>query len=240
MNDSSPPLVSTCPARATFLIALAVGIAVTSSILAYPLSATPSSSAMPDAHVRSIPITLAMMARQIDDSQSPPRDLLPPADMPLGNHEGEPGEADGALPEGVTIFEDGYPGVANLNPDLFQALRDAATVAAADGITISVTSGWRSAEYQNQLLRGAISAYGSEAEAARWVATADASPHVSGNAVDIGLAEAAAWLSEHGAGFGLCQIYQNEPWHYELHPDAADHRCPAMYADPTYAPRMQP
>ena len=31
-------------------------------------------------------------------------------------------EADGALPDGVTAFDDQYPGVASLDPDLLQAL----------------------------------------------------------------------------------------------------------------------
>jgi hypothetical protein len=62
---------------------------------------------------------------------------------------------------------------------------------------------------------------------------------VSGNAVDIGPSGAAAWLSEHGAAYGLCQIYGNEPWHYELRRDASEHGCPAVYADPTHDPRMQ-
>ena len=39
--------------------------------------------------------------------------------------------------------------------------------------------------------------------------------------------------------YGLCRIYGNEPWHYELRPDAVDHGCPPMYADPTHDPRMQ-
>ena len=51
--------------------------------------------------------------------------------------------------------------------------------------------------------------------------------------------DATAWLSEHGAEYGLCQIYSNEPWHYELRPEAIDHGCPRMYADPTNDPRMQ-
>ena len=76
-------------------------------------------------------------------------------------------------------------------------------------------------------------------EAARWVATPSTSAHVSGDAVDIGPSGAAAWLSEHGAAYGLCQIYGNEPWHYELRPEAIDHGCPPMYADPTHDPRMQ-
>jgi hypothetical protein len=148
-------------------------------------------------------------------------------------------EADGALLDGVTVFDDQYPGVANLGPDLLQALREAATEAADDGIEFYVNSGWRSPAYQNQLLREAVSEYGSEEEAARWVASADTSPHVSGNAVDIGHSDARAWLSVHGAEYGLCQIYRNEPWHYELRPEAIDHHCPRMDADPTHDPRMQ-
>jgi hypothetical protein len=54
------------------------------------------------------------------------------------------------------------------------------------------------------------------------------------------LVDAAAWLSRHGAKYGLCQIYSNEPWHYELRFEAVDHRCPRRYADPTRDPRMQP
>ena len=151
------------------------------------------------------------------------------------------GEADGAVPDGVTVtvFDDDVPAVANLDPDLLGALRQAAPDAADDGVEFYVTSGWRSPEYQDQLLREAISQYGSAEEAARWVATADTSAHVSGDAVDIGLPDAMAWLSEYGAEYGLCQIYRNEPWHYELRPEAIDDGCPPMYADPTHDPRMQ-
>ena len=63
-------------------------------------------------------------------------------------------------------------------------------------------------------------------EAARWVATADTSPHVQGDAIDVGPWAATSWLSEHGAAYGLCQVYANEPWHYELRPDAVDARLP--------------
>jgi D-alanyl-D-alanine carboxypeptidase len=149
------------------------------------------------------------------------------------------GEADSVVPDGATVFDDEIPGVANLDPDLLGALRQAATDAAYDGVEFVVDSGWRSPEYQNQLLREAVSTYGSEEEAARWVATAETSAHVSGDAVDIGPLDATAWLSEHGAEYGLCQIYSNEPWHYELRPEAIDRGCPPMYADPTHDPRMQ-
>ena len=158
---------------------------------------------------------------------------------PTSEADGAVTEADGALPDAVTVFDEEHPGVGNLDRDLLGALREAATDAADDGIELSVNSGWRSPEYQDQLLREAVSEYGSEAEAARWVATADTSAHVSGNAVDIGPFDATAWLSEHGAAYGLCQIYGNEPWHYELRPEAIERGCPAPYADPTQDPRMQ-
>ena len=162
-----------------------------------------------------------------------------PGGATIGEPPGALGEADGAVPDGTTVLDDEIPGVANLDSDLLGALREAATDAAAAGVEFYVDSGWRSPEYQEHLRQEAVSKYGSEEEAARWVATADTSPHVSGDAVDIGPSNAAAWLSGHGAQYGLCQIYSNEPWHYELRPEAIDHGCPAMYADPTQDPRMQ-
>jgi D-alanyl-D-alanine carboxypeptidase len=161
----------------------------------------------------------------------------PPGGIP-GEHGGVLGEAAGAVPDGTTVFDGGIPGVANLDPDLLGALRRAATDAAANGVEFVVDSGWRSPDYQEQLLQEAVSKYGSEAEAARWVATPNTSPHVAGAAVDLG-SNASSWLSEHGAAYGLCQIYANEAWHFELRPEAVDNGCPAMYADPTHDPRMQ-
>jgi D-alanyl-D-alanine carboxypeptidase len=157
-----------------------------------------------------------------------------------GDHRGRLGQADGAVPYGTTVFDEEIPGVANLDPALLGALRQAATDARDYGVEFFVDSGWRSAEYQNQLLREAVAKYGSEDEAARWVATAETSAHVSGDAVDIGPSEAAAWLSDHGATYGLCQIYGNEPWHYELRIEAIVGGCPPVYANPTHDPRMQP
>jgi zinc D-Ala-D-Ala carboxypeptidase len=162
-----------------------------------------------------------------------------PIDVLRGEHRGALGEADGAVPDDTTVFDDEIPGVANLEPDLLRVLRQAATDAADDGVEFFVDSGWRSPEYQEQLLHEAVSEYGSEKEAARWVATPNTSAHVSGDAVDIGPFDATAWLAEHGAEYGLCQIYSNEPWHYELRPEAIDHGCPPMYADATHDPRMQ-
>lgn len=138
----------------------------------------------------------------------------------------------------MTVFDDRYPGVTNLDPALLGALRAAAADAAESGVAFHVNSGWRSPAYQSQLLREAILEHGSESEAARWVAPPDASAHVSGEAVDIGPVAARVWLARFGAGYGLCQIYRNEPWHFELRSAAIEQGCPRMYVDPTHDARM--
>jgi zinc D-Ala-D-Ala carboxypeptidase len=216
MTYSEPARTTTRRIPRILVAGLLVVIAAIAAALAYQLLASSSSTA----------------ASPVDVPRSEHRGLR-------REHRGALGEADGAVPDGATVFDDEIPGVANLDPDLLRALRQAATDAADDGVEFVVDSGWRSPEYQNQLLREAVSKYGSEEEAARWVATAETSAHVSGDAVDIEPFEATAWLSEHGAGYGLCQIYSNEPWHYELRPEAIDHGCPPVYADPTHDPRMQ-
>src|SRR4051812_19111251 len=129
----------------------------------------------------------------------------------------------GSVPDGTTVFDDDVPGVARLDPALLRALRRAATDAASDGVDFVVDSGRRSPAYQAKLFRKAVAKYGSEQEAARWVARPHRSAHVSGDAVDLGPSAAAAWLSARGAAYGLCQIYRNEPWHYELRPEATAH-----------------
>jgi hypothetical protein len=151
-------------------------------------------------------------------------------------------QADGVIPDGmsVSVFADELPAVGGLDPELLDALRRAARDAEADGVGLRINSGWRSPGYQRQLWREAVVEHGSKEEAARWVATPETSAHVSGEAVDVGPSEAAAWLADHGPAYGLCPIYGNEPWHFELRPDAVDDGCPPMYADPTEDPRMRP
>jgi zinc D-Ala-D-Ala carboxypeptidase len=223
MTYSEPARTTTRRIPKILVAGLLVVIAAIAAALGYQSLASSSSTA----------------ASPIDVLRSEHRGLRSEHRGLRSEHRGALGEADGAVPDGATVFDDEIPGVANLDPDLLGALRQAATDAADDGVEFFVDSGWRSPEYQNQLLREAVSEYGSEEEAARWVATAETSAHVSGDAVDIGPFDATAWLSEHGAEYGLCQIYSNEPWHYELRPEAIDHGCPPMYADPTHDPRMQ-
>jgi zinc D-Ala-D-Ala carboxypeptidase len=225
----------------TGLRSTAVNLAIATAAIICALvyqSASSSASSMGERPPAGGPRSLLPSARPLEPAIS----VIPRA-APGGATTGGRGvvsEADGALPDGVTVFDDEYSGVAKLHPDLRRALRDAAMDAADDGIELQVNSGWRSPAYQDQLFREAVSEYGSRHEAARWVATADTSAHVSGAAVDIGPMHAAAWLSEHGARHGLCQVYRNEPWHFELRPRAPDRGCPPMYADSAQDPDRQP
>ena len=184
-------------------------------------------------------LAVAVLAAALGDRSSSSSTASPYRAAPPRDERGGPfGEANGAVPDGTTVLADDVPGVANLDPDLLGALRRAATAAGDDGVELEVDSGWRSPAYQERLLREAIAEHGSEAAAARWVATPETSAHVQGDAVDVG-PSAAAWLSAHGAAHGLCQVYGNEPWHYELRPEAAGGGCPALYADPTQDPRLR-
>jgi zinc D-Ala-D-Ala carboxypeptidase len=230
MTNSEPARTTTRRIPRILVASLLVVLAAIAAALGYQLLASSSSTA-------ASPIDV--LSGEHRGLRSVHRGLRSVHRSLRSEHRGALGEADGAVPDGATVFDDEIPGVANLNPDLLGALRQAATDAADDGVEFFVGSGWRSPEYQNQLLREAVSEYGSEEEAARWVATAETSAHVSGDAVDIEHFDATAWLSEHGAEYELCQIYSNEPWHYELRPEAIDHGCPPMYADPTHDPRMQ-
>jgi hypothetical protein len=201
---------------------LSFGAALVSVIVSAPTEA--GSSSAPSTIIAELP-----------ESSSPDRPVGGPKDD-RGNGLGVAG---GEVPAGVTVFDDAYPAIANLDPSLLGALRDAANAARGNGVRFFVTSGWRSREYQARLLDEAVATYGSREVAARWVATPDRSSHVSGDAVDIGPSNAWRWLSGNGASYGLCQIYGNEPWHFELRFQAIDGGCPAPYADPTHDPRMQ-
>lgn len=232
MTYSDPSRTTTRRILSIPIACLLVVIATIAAILGYTLLSSSSSIALSPG---------PMLRREHRGVPGEADGAAPDGAMRLPReYRGVLGEANGVVPNGTTLFDDEIPGVANLAPALLEALRHAATDAANDGVEFFVNSGWRSPEYQNQLLHEAVSVYGSEAEAARWVATAETSAHVSGEAVDMGPADATTWLSEHGAVYGLCQIYINEPWHYELRPEAPYYGCPPMYADPTHDPRMQP
>lgn len=217
------------PASAVLGLLALLGATLGAQVPAQP-SASASRSAPPAVVSTASPTAIASVSRALDGA---------PGELPRSGPGGALGLADGLIPDGTTVYNDAVPGIARLKPALIDALRRAADAAAHEGIRFLVNSGWRSASYEEELFREAVSKYGSDTAAARWVATPETSPHVSGDAVDLGPAGARTWLSDHGARFGLCQIYRNEPWHYELRPAAVDEGCPAMFVDATRDPRMR-
>ncbi|QRY63652.1 M15 family metallopeptidase [Gordonia sp. PDNC005] len=134
----------------------------------------------------------------------------------------------GSLPdEGVTV-DSTSAAITRLDPDLLDALRRAVADARAQNVDIRITSGWRSRDFQQSLFADAVGTYGSEDAASRFVASPDKSKHVTGEAVDVGPTDAMDWMSRNGSDYGLCQIFANELWHYELVPGGD---CPDLLPD---------
>ncbi len=140
--------------------------------------------------------------------------------------------ADGSLTgdQTLTAFDVQNPAIGRLDPALLAAIQNATTAAAAEGITMTITSGWRSPEFQQRLLDDAVATYGSLAAARQYVQTPEHSRHVVGEAVDVGGTGADQWLIANGARFGLCRTYANELWHFELTADTYGN-CPALLPD---------
>ncbi|MDV3126813.1 M15 family metallopeptidase [Mycobacterium sp. 21AC1] len=128
---------------------------------------------------------------------------------------------DGSLPDGqvLTAYDVADPAIGRLEPRLLTAIQNATSAAADEGITMTINSGWRSPQFQQQLLDDAVNTYGSLDAARQYVQTPQLSKHVTGEAVDVGGTGTDQWLIANGSRFGLCQIYANELWHFELATD---------------------
>jgi hypothetical protein len=135
----------------------------------------------------------------------------------------------GWIPEGQTLspFDMSNPAVAQLDPALLKAVQDAAGAAKLQGVDLRINSGWRSTGFQQRLFDDAVRSYGSVDIARQFVASPEVSKHVVGQAVDIAPVDADKWLIRNGAQFGLCQIYANELWHFELAVDPQGN-CPPL------------
>lgn len=147
---------------------------------------------------------------------------------------GDDDTAGGWVPDGqeLSTFDLADPAVNRLTPALLHAIQRAAHGAKADGITLGLTSGWRSPEFQQQLFNDAVARYGSAAIASEYVASPETSKHVIGHAVDVGPTAADTWLIRNGSAYGLCQIYANEIWHFELASDYGG-TCPPLRPNAT-------
>lgn len=131
------------------------------------------------------------------------------------------GESASAQPE---------PRPDGLEHELGERFDRALDIAAQHGIELYLNSGKRSVEEQDQLFADAIIQYGSEEEAERWVMRGDNSAHVTGDAIDVGPWEGMTWLAENSWEFGLCRVYENEPWHFEVRGEIGED-CPPLLMD---------
>ncbi|WP_442790083.1 M15 family metallopeptidase [Nocardia sp. CDC160] len=133
-----------------------------------------------------------------------------------------------AVHRGTPTFIAG--GTTGLDPGLAAAYDAAAAAASAAGVTLWITSGYRTWAEQEALWEDGIQTYGSPEAARRWVLPPNESTHVTGQAIDVGPREGAQWLEDNGTHWGLCRMYDNEWWHFELatYPDGP---CPSRLPD---------
>ena len=113
----------------------------------------------------------------------------------------------GGLPAGG-----GYDGPLELRqgrpmrPDVARAFDRMERAARADGVTLLITSAYRSDAEQAILWR--------RNPDPRWVARPGESLHRYGTELDLGPPAAYGWLAAHARAFGFLQRYAHEPWHY--------------------------
>ncbi|GAK71141.1 hypothetical protein RRU01S_15_00660 [Agrobacterium rubi TR3 = NBRC 13261] len=82
---------------------------------------------------------------------------------------------------------------------------------------ITINSGYRDVQRQQELWLQALKKYGSTEAARKWVAPPGNSQHNKGNAADLGYASDAArkWAHQNAGDFGLSFPLSNENWHIE-------------------------
>lgn len=83
--------------------------------------------------------------------------------------------------------------------------------------SVSINSGYRSIERQQQLWLQALQKYGSPEDARKWTAPPGNSQHNKGNAADLGYGSdrARQWVHQNAGSFGLSFPLSNENWHIE-------------------------
>ena len=117
-----------------------------------------------------------------------------------------PGLLDGVGDEGgydgPLAYRQGKP----MRPDVALAFDRLERAARADGVTLLVSSGYRSDAEQAELFR--------RRPDPKWVAPPGRSLHRFATELDLGPAAAYRWLAANAEQFHFVQRYPHEPWHY--------------------------
>lgn len=125
------------------------------------------------------------------------------AAAPLGAASGgETAMATGGGYGGLLIFKDGE----GMRPDVAAAYDEMAAAARADGVVLTVVSGFRSDAEQAELFAANPDP--------TWVAPPGQSLHRCATELDLGPSSAYGWLAANAGHFGFVQRYSWEAWHY--------------------------
>ena len=140
------------------------------------------------------------------------------------------------LPLGQSEITESTERPTDLHPHVLARFLSAQAAAKAEGITMTIDSGYRTLETQNYLFQRAIKEHKTPEEAIKWVLPGDLSRHPWGLALDVNLhheKSGASWLEANGATFGLCRVYENEWWHFEplIAPGGV---CPPLLPDASH------
>jgi D-alanyl-D-alanine carboxypeptidase len=114
---------------------------------------------------------------------------------------GPTGYASGGGYTGPLSYRQGKP----MRPDVALAFDRMYAAARADGVTLTITSAYRSDAEQARLFAANPNP--------RWVAPPGKSLHRLGTELDLGPPAAMAWMRANGGRFGFIQRYSWEPWH---------------------------
>jgi len=124
------------------------------------------------------------------------------ASPPAGSWSGMPVEASGGGYSGPLVYRNGE----GMRPDVAAAYDRMAAAARRAGVTLVVSSGFRSDAEQAELFE--------RHPDPRWVAPPGRSLHRCATELDLGPPSAYGWLASNARRFGFVQRYSWEPWHH--------------------------
>jgi Transglycosylase SLT domain/D-alanyl-D-alanine carboxypeptidase/Putative Flp pilus-assembly TadE/G-like len=149
----------------------------------------------------SVPVRVRVELAPTDGPRSRPlwaeAEATPPAGAGV-----PPGTASGGGYSGPLAYRQGKP----MRPDVAAAFDRLAAAAARGGVTLVITSAFRSDAEQARLFAANPDP--------RWVAPPGTSLHRCGTELDLGPPAAYGWLAANAGRFGFNKRYSWEPWHF--------------------------
>ncbi len=139
--------------------------------------------------------------RVVDVAARAEAEASPPADVGQ-SLAGQPAVATGGGYSGPLAYRQGK----GMRPDVAEAFDRMAAAAQSDGISLIITSAFRSDAEQAELWE--------QNPDPRWVAPPGTSLHRCATELDLGPSSAFRWLAANASRFGFLKRYSWEPWHF--------------------------